>query len=127
MPFHRERYPREWEDVSRFIRFERAQNRCECTGRTETRILCGLHCTHPGPRRCVEVNHTPAVWARGRIILTVAHVCDCEPLCADPAHLLACCQRCHVRIDQTMHSLHAAETRRRSKELTGQIPLLFMT
>jgi hypothetical protein len=115
-------YPPEWPTFSRLIRFERAQGRCECTGLG----LCGLHCTHPGPRRCVEVDQTPARWARGRIVLTVAHLCDCEPLCAIPEHVLACCQRCHVRIDQTMHSLHAAETRRRAKERDGQRPLPFM-
>jgi hypothetical protein len=124
MPFHRERYPREWEEVSRFIRFERAQHRCECTGRTASRVLCGLHCTHPGPRRCVEVNHTPAVWARGLIVLTVAHVCDCEPLCADPEHLLAMCQRCHIRTDITIHMHHAAEHRRFLRQQAGQLTFL---
>lgn len=29
MPFKREKYPSNWEEFSRFIRFERAKNRCE--------------------------------------------------------------------------------------------------
>lgn len=34
MPFKREKYPSNWEEFSRFIRFERAQNLCE---------RCGVH------------------------------------------------------------------------------------
>jgi hypothetical protein len=114
MPFHRERYPAHWDILSASIRSERAGNRCECTGE------CGLHRTHPGPRRCTERNREPAQWAKGRIILTVAHLCACDPLCADPAHLLALCQRCHLRLDSTLHAQHAAETRRARREMSGQ-------
>lgn len=111
-------YPPNWREVSRSIRFDRAQGRCECTGE------CGLHRTHPGPRRCVERDQQPALWARGIVILTVAHTCPCEPLCADPSHLLACCQRCHIRIDIPLHLKHAAETRRLDKEAQGQLCFL---
>jgi hypothetical protein len=115
-------YPPQWASVSRFIRYERAQGQCECTGAG----LCGLHCTHPGPRRCVEQDRCPAVWAHGRVVLTVAHLCRCVPLCAEPSHLLACCQRCHLRIDRALHVSHAAETRRLTCEALGQLPLAFL-
>lgn len=111
-------YPPGWEKVSQYVRFLRAESRCECTGQ------CGLHRTHPGPRRCVERHKHPAIWAGGTIILTTAHLCDCDPLCADPAHLLACCNRCHLRIDLPLHQRHAAETRRLAKEQAGQLSLL---
>lgn len=120
-------YPPDWREVSRYIRFERAQGQCECTGTTPDRILCGLHCTHPGPRRCVERNGQPAIWAKGRVVLTVAHLCQCEPLCSDPNHLAAFCQKCHLLTDVSLHAKHAAETRRHAKEIMGQIPLLFMS
>lgn len=107
-------YPPEWKAMSHFVRFVRAGGRCECHGQ------CGLHRTHPGPRRCVEVHKAPAQWAGGEVILTTAHLCDCDPLCAEPLHLLACCQRCHIRIDIPLHQQHAAETRRLAKELAGQ-------
>ena len=113
-------YPPQWKALSRAIRFERAQGRCECTGFG----LCRLHCTHPGPRRGVELDGHPALWARGMGVLTVAHTCDCEPLCADPTHLLACCNRCHIRIDIPLHLKHAAETRRQAKEALGQLSFL---
>lgn len=103
-------YPPEWEVVSREIR-QRAGNRCECEGE------CGLHRTHPGPRRCIEINGTEARWARGVIVLTTAHLnghggpCQCDPLCAEPAHLKAMCQRCHLRYDQALHQRNASATR----------------
>ena len=117
MPRPKPVYPPGWPAFSRAIRFARAGGRCECTGAG----LCGLHCTHPGPRRCVEVDGQPAVWAGGSVMLTVAHLCQCDPLCCEPAHVLACCQRCHLRIDAPLHACHAAETRRLARMSLGQL------
>jgi hypothetical protein len=107
-------YPPTWKALSQWIRFERAHGQCECHG------FCGLHRTHPGPRRCVERDRQPALWARGFVVLTVAHLCTCFPLCAEPLHVIAACQRCHLRIDLPLHQQHAAETRRLAKEASGQ-------
>jgi hypothetical protein len=109
--FHRTIYPANWKAVSEYVRFTRALGRCECTGQ------CGLHCTHPGPRRCTERHGFLAQWARGLIVLTAAHTCACEPLCADLAHLLVMCQRCHMRMDQALHQRHAAETRALAQQI----------
>ena len=113
------KYPDNWQEVSKQIRFERAQGRCECTGQ------CGLHKTNPGPRRCIEIDRESARWAGGIVVLTVAHldaegdVCRCEEetgmLCANPEHLLAMCNRCHLRYDTPKHVKNAAATRRRKK------------
>ena len=108
-------YPKEWKMFSRQIRVERAQGQCECLG------SCGLHRTHPGPRRCVERDRQPARWASGIVILTVAHLCDCDPLCARADHVGAFCNRCHLRTDMLLHQRHAAETRRLAKEAAGQL------
>jgi hypothetical protein len=70
MPFDRRRYPDNWRKFSGYIRHIVAQRQCMCTSE------CGLHREHPGPRRCVERHLEPAVWARGRVILTVA---QCAP------------------------------------------------
>lgn len=101
-------YPANWKRISAEIRFGRAAGRCECRGE------CGLHRTHPGPRRCVEQHGQPAVWARGRVVLTTAHLCH-RPRCARRAHLRAMCQRCHLRYDAALHRQHAAETRDRKR------------
>lgn len=111
-------YPVGWKEFSRYIRFDVAQGRCQCTGE------CGLHKTHPGPRRCVERDATPAQWARGMVVLTVAHLCHCDPLCAEESHVKACCQRCHLRIDIPLHRQHMAETRRQALEAQGQLTFL---
>ena len=106
MTFDPKDYPADWKDFSRRIRFVRAGNRCEC------RSQCGLHGVglfHPAARRCVEMNGQKAEWSRGRVVLTVAHLnypggpCQCDPLCSIDDHVIACCQRCHLRIDRERH------------------------
>lgn len=105
-------YPSSWKTLSRWIRRERAQGRCECSGE------CGLHRTHPGPRRCEERDGEPAKWAKGKVVLTVAHLngpdgpCRCDPLCEDEEHLKAMCNRCHLRYDVKLHVRNAHATRR---------------
>jgi hypothetical protein len=110
-------YSKYWKLFSAYIRDVRAQNACECEGE------CGLHRTHPGPRRCVERNHAPAVWAKGQVVLTVAHLCQCAPPCILATHCKAMCQRCHLLTDLSLHRKHAAETRRHQKEAAGQLSL----
>lgn len=84
MPFDRSKYPPNWEDFSRYIRFERAGGACE---------WCGAR--HGAPHHV-----TGAL-----VVLTVAHldarggVCDCEQRtgkkCANKGHVRALCQQCH--------------------------------
>jgi hypothetical protein len=99
-PENRARYPRDWKAVSAAIR-ARAGGRCECEGE------CGLHRTTPGPRRCVEQNGEAARFAKGKVVLTVAHL-DHTPENCQPSNLKAMCQRCHLRYDVAHH----ARTRR---------------
>jgi hypothetical protein len=99
MPFHREKYPADWREISLRIRAH-SGGQCECTGQ------CGLH----HDRRCDERNGEPAKWARGKVVLTVAHLVHGDD-CTD-ANLLAMCQRCHLRMDHPMHMDHARATRK---------------
>jgi hypothetical protein len=71
-----------------------------------------LHKDHPGPRRCIEKHGHLAKYARGKVVLTTAHLCQCDPLCGDPEHLKAMCNRCHLRIDVKLHVKHARDKRR---------------
>jgi len=102
-------YPDNWSAISRSIR-ERADGRCECEGE------CGLHGGRLKPRRCEERNGEPARWAKGRVILTVAHLNHDKPDCR-PENLKAMCNRCHLRIDVTQH---VANRRRRAEQTSGQ-------
>jgi hypothetical protein len=46
-----------------------------------------------------------------RVVFTTAHLCDCRPLCGNLLHLKAMCQRCHLRVDQPLHTENARRTR----------------
>jgi hypothetical protein len=58
----------------------------------------------------------------GRVVLTTAHLCR-DARCADPSHLRAMCNRCHLRYDQQQHRANAARTRLARLEAAGQLPL----
>jgi hypothetical protein len=104
MPIKKEnlkRYPPDWREISRRIRFVRAQGRCECTGQ------CGLH----DGERCVERDGIWAKFARGKVVLTVAHL-DHDTTNSDESNFAAMCQRCHLRLDRPQHQSNARRTRR---------------
>lgn len=109
MPVKASEYPPTWAAFSREIRYGRAGGRCECTGE------CGLHQPDPQPRRCLEMNHRAAKFHGGNVWLSVAHLCDCYPICTNPEHVKAMCQRCHLRFDRFRH----AATRLRSQAAPG--------
>lgn len=103
MPMDKSKYPPNWTQISMAIR-DRAMNRCECRGE------CGLH----RDRQCSEVNGTPATFAKGRVILTVAHL-NHDTTDNRDANLKAMCQRCHLRVDGDQHRSNARKTRRARK------------
>lgn len=110
---NRARYPKNWREIRDAI-VARAEFRCECEGE------CGLHRTNPGPRRCTERHGEYAKWAKGPIVLTVAHL-DHTPENCDPSNLKAMCQRCHLRYDVPHHAKSRRENHERD---TGQGNLL---
>ena len=103
-------YVSHWKELSRSIREDRAQFQCECEGE------CGLHRTHPGSRRCEERHMQPAKWAKGKVVLTTAHLCH-DSTCGDETHLKAMCNRCHLRYDVRQHMQNAYRTRRSGKAI----------
>jgi hypothetical protein len=103
----RHRYPPDWKENSERIRFQRAGGRCECTGE------CRLH----KGRRCVERHGEPAVYARGKIVLTVAHL-NHQPEDCREENLKAMCQRCHLRYDVQHH-----KTSRLKEQGQGELEL----
>jgi hypothetical protein len=109
MPIDYSKYPKNWKAISLRIR-KRSGGQCECTGE------CGLHRTNPGPRRCEERNGEPAKWAKGKVVLTVAHL-DNDASRNDDDNLKAMCQRCHLRYDAKLHAKNAAKTREAKKNL----------
>jgi len=99
-------YPKDWADIVSRVR-ERSGDRCECTSQ------CGLHTT---TGRCIEINGEPAKYARGKVVLTTAHLCH-DSMCDDMSHLIHACQRCHLRIDLDQHMANARKTRYQRKAI----------
>lgn len=116
MKIPRPPYPPDWTAISAKIR-GRAGDRCECEGE------CGLHRTHPGPRRCTERNGRPAWWAKGIVVLTVSHL-NHDPSDCRHENLKAFCNRCHLRYDIEHHKQSRVINRRRAAEAAGQLPLV---
>ena len=97
-PENRLRYPSNWAEISRFIRYDRAGNRCE---------WCGAE------------NHQPHPITGSKVVLTCAHIHDHRPEACDLGNLAALCQKCHNRHD----AKHRAETRKKRRDggqLVGQ-------
>lgn len=116
MPWNRKNYPPDWEIIVADVRV-RANGRCECEGE------CGLHlraASRHRSSRCKERDGHPALFARGTIMLTTAHLCH-ETRCDDRSHLKQMCQRCHLRYDRY---LHAYVRRKRQDRESGQLQLL---
>jgi hypothetical protein len=108
MPVDWSLYPPNWK-LFRAQILERAQGQCECTGE------CGLHQPNPESRRCLERQRCWAIWARGKVRLTIAHLCSCQPICSNPAHVKAMCQRCHLRTDRFRHAASRIAHQRAAK------------
>lgn len=130
--FNPKNYSPYWKQFNEFVRFERANYRCECRG------VCGRN--HQG--RCAAINDgigkmgMDGIWrtetaihnlnsSEGmrlypnfnfigtKVCLTVAHldyeggICDCKTRygfkCAKPTHVLALCNFCHLMLDLPHH------------------------
>ena len=91
-PEMKARYPKDWDLRSRFIRFYRADNKCEW---------------------CGAVNGEPHPVTHSTVVLTVAHVYDKRPEAASLLNLAALCQRCHLNHDREDHILNRQKTRER--------------
>jgi len=77
-PENRKRYPPNWKEISKDIRFIRAGNRCEV---------------------CQAENYKPHPVTGSKVILTVAHL-DHTPENCDYSNLKAMCQKCHNGYDR---------------------------
>lgn len=119
MPFDRNRYPNDWDVVSEYIRFFRANGKCEGS---------------PPYPHCQAEHGLPHPVTGSTVVLTTAHIgapwpdgtpgdkhdkMDCRP-----DNLKAMCQRCHLTFDVDEHVKNAAETRRKRAQAAGQLTLI---
>jgi len=137
MPVDYKLYPKNWHEFSKQIRFERAKNRCECTGQCGRshkgrctaingeigkmgldgiwRTTDAIHCLNSDVGMCIYPNFD---FIGSKVCLTVAHldfdggVCQCKKLygvkCAIAFHCAAFCNFCHLMMDLP----HRVENRR---------------
>lgn len=123
MPVDMKRYPSNWKQISRFIRFERAGFRCECFGE------CGLD--HSG--RCDAWHGLPNPITGSNVVLTTAHLGvdrvdgsegdKHDKMDVRHENLKAMCQGCHLRLDIDEHKQNRANNKREKQIRAGQIPL----
>lgn len=119
-------YPDNWKEISRRIRFTRANGLCEQRHngeRCEAPHKCWVQRSKVNPwiwRSSTENAPATAGWHKAiRIILTVSHL-DHDPGNCQEANLMAMCQRCHLLYDLELHKRNAAETRRLKSIADGQ-------
>lgn len=102
-PENKHRYPEDWKEISEYIRFVRADNKCE---------VCGAENYKPHPK------------TYSKVVLTVAHL-DHMPENCDHDNLKAMCQRCHLRYDAKHHAETRAKTKQQKLKDSGQTSLEF--
>jgi hypothetical protein len=137
MPMKRHLYPKHWEEFSRFIRFDRAKNHCEFCNvpngeLIERGVLDGIpfYWLTSGETFNAETGESLgqihsydlefSTKQPTKVVLTVAHldndngICDCEIKtklkCANPDHVKALCQRCHLLYDRDRHLKNRNQT-----------------
>ena len=88
-PENKSRYPDNWKEISNYIRFIRAEGKCEVCGVVNYSFV-NRH-TRETCLRC----EPEAI----RIILTVAHL-DHKPENCEYSNLKAMCQKCHNNYDR---------------------------
>jgi hypothetical protein len=114
-------YPPYWKQFSEYIRFERAKNKCEkCDAPNGMwKAIWSIDGDHSvgyfenSNDASLDEDFAFLVRKPTLIVLTVAHldneggVCDCKARtglkCADPSHVLALCQACHLALDLPKH------------------------
>lgn len=105
-PENRARYPADWPEISRRIRFDRAEGRCECEG----------ECGHDHGGRCTAIHGEPHPVTSSKVILTTAHR-NHRPEERGDDELFAACQRCHLAYDAEHHAV----SRRAKAEAKRQV------
>jgi len=112
---NKNRYPKNWNEISHYIRVVRAQGKCEFCGVENYSIgfwmrdkFIKIENSHQGEMD--ELDAIAAGYKIIKIVLTTAHL-DHIPENCDESNLKALCQRCHNRYDVK----HRKHTRHETK------------
>jgi hypothetical protein len=99
-PENRDKYPKDWPEISRRIRFERAEGQCEWFDVWEE-------------ERCPAIHGRPHPSTGSIVVLTTMHL-DHNPTNCDEKNLLAACQ--------LHHNLYDREHRAKTRAITKLMP-----
>ncbi len=109
MPISKEKkslYPHDWKEISRRVRFTRAEGQCEF-------MLGSVRC----PARHGQLHPITGK----KVVLTTAHL-DGDPTNNSEENLRAGCQRCHLRHDIPQHVATRKANRRKAKNTLEMFP-----
>lgn len=73
---------------------------------------------------CAAANYEPHPITGSKVVLTIAHIHDHDPMACDNNNLAALCQKCHLSYDAKMHAQNAKLSRLKEQEQAGQLKLL---
>jgi hypothetical protein len=99
MPIDYSRYPANWLTEIRPRILERAGNKCEW---------------------CKAENYKPHPVTGGRVVLTIAHIHNPDPMDCRVENLAALCNKCHNKHDAPMRARNAMITRQKKEIANGQ-------
>lgn len=128
MPFDRKKYPANWEEIRTQI-LERAQHRCEqCGVPNHVWVIRNPDKSHwPPEGKATERDMRIAIKKELgidspyglkpiRIVLTIAHIENPDPVDVRPENLKALCQLHHLQHDAKQHGINSAATRAKKKK-----------
>lgn len=136
MPCDYSKYPPNWKSEIRPAALERAGNKCEICGaengasgyrgktgkwwsvemiESELERGVDLFDEYEALDHCYDKKLNPT--KPTKIVLTVAHWHDKNPMDCRPENLKALCQRCHLHHDKEQHQTNARRTRERKAGL----------
>jgi len=136
MPMDRKKYPKNWREISRRIRFERAKGKCEWCGipnyalrdRTSSMYVTAAEMQEL-PSENIPFDIEDSVF----IILTTAHLGIDKPdgtpgdkrdtMDCREENLAALCQRCHLNFDREQHVQNRIRNRRARQVEAGQLEM----
>lgn len=114
MPCDYSKYPKDWKQTRASI-LEREGNRCKFCGVENGSVrIDGDRVVAPDS---ADAFYAAEDWSAGigpkpsKIVLTVAHLHNPDPMDCRAENLAALCQRCHNRLDMPMRQSNARKTR----------------
>ena len=115
MPCDYSKYPKDWKAIRARI-LERDDHRCKFCG-----VPNGAYRNYKTGREfrtlidLIESNVRPSDRGKySKIVLTIAHIENPDPMDCRDENLAALCQRCHNRLDMPMRQSNARRTRARN-------------